>query len=148
MSRPHLTEMNVFQVTIKVKSRHVGGAFSKNNKCKSSTSQEEFFPRWICKISKSTFIFYFRSSYRCTCHILGTVYEIIHDSSSWPFRKERENMELHFGVKTAQGLLEFKCRNKVDKQKWVLGIQNLLQRRNLSEEAENSLRMLHINTSI
>lgn len=57
-------------------------------------------------------------------------------------------MELNFGVKTAQGLLEFKCRNKVDKQKWVLGIQNLLQRRSPFQEAENSLRMLNINKSI
>lgn len=37
LSRRHLTEIDVFQVTIKVKSRHVGGAFSKNNKCKYPT---------------------------------------------------------------------------------------------------------------
>ncbi|KAH6829866.1 hypothetical protein C2S53_005066 [Perilla frutescens var. hirtella] len=98
-----------YQVTIKVKSKHVGGAFSKNNKC--------------------------------------VLYEVIDDSNSWPFRKERENMEMYFGVKTAQGLLEFKCKNKIHKQKWVQGIQNLLQRRSRIEEAENSLRMLNIKKS-
>ncbi|KAI3468965.1 hypothetical protein Pfo_025628 [Paulownia fortunei] len=97
------------QVTIKLKSKHVGGAFSKNNKC--------------------------------------IVYEIIDESDGWPFRKERENMEVNFGVKTAQGLLEFKCKNKVHKQKWVQGIQKLLQRRSRFEEAKNSLRMLNINKS-
>ncbi|KAH6771738.1 auxin canalization protein [Perilla frutescens var. frutescens] len=98
-----------YQVTIKVKSKHVGGAFSKNNKC--------------------------------------VLYEVIDDSNSWPFRKERENMEMYFGVKTAQGLLEFKCKNKIHKQKWVQGIQNLLQRRSRIEEAENSLRMFNIKKS-
>ncbi|PIN19342.1 hypothetical protein CDL12_07982 [Handroanthus impetiginosus] len=98
------------QVTIKLKSKHIGGAFSKKNKC----------------------IFY----------------EVIDESSKWPFKKERENTEVYFGVKTAQGLLEFKCKNKVHKQKWVHGIQNLLQRTSRSEDAENSLRMLNINKSI
>ncbi|GFP87761.1 hypothetical protein PHJA_000919800 [Phtheirospermum japonicum] len=99
-----------YQVTIKLKSKHVGGAFSKNNKC--------------------------------------IVYEVIDKSDEWPFRKGRENMEVYFGFKTSQGLLEFKCKNKVHKQNWVYGIQKLLQRRSRFEEAENSLRMLHINKSI
>ncbi|KAK6157963.1 hypothetical protein DH2020_005277 [Rehmannia glutinosa] len=105
----HSNSPAFFMVIIKLKSKHVGGAFSKNNKC--------------------------------------IVYEVIDESGGWPFKKERENMEIYFGVKTAQGLLEFKCKNKVHKQKWVHGIQKLLQRRSRFEEAENSLRMLNINKS-
>ncbi|XP_011081321.1 VAN3-binding protein [Sesamum indicum] len=98
------------QVTIKLKSRHVGGAFSKNNK--------------------------------------SIVYEVIDESGGWPFTKERENMEVYFGVKTAQGLLEFKCKNKVHKQKWVNGIRKLLHRRSQFQEADDSERALNINKSI
>ncbi|KAL2472062.1 Plant protein of unknown function (DUF828) with plant pleckstrin-like proteiny-like region [Abeliophyllum distichum] len=98
------------QVIIKLKSKHVGGAFSKKNKC--------------------------------------IVYEVIDESAAWPFKKERENMELYFGVKTAQGLLEFKCKNKIHKQKWVDGIQRLLQKTSCIEETQNKLRMLNINKSI
>lgn len=77
----------------------------------------------------------------------GIVYEVIDESAAWPFRKERDNMELYFGVKTAQGLLEFKCKNKIHKQKWVDGIQRLLQRTSCIEETEHTLRMLNINKS-
>ncbi|KAL2489670.1 Plant protein of unknown function with plant pleckstrin-like proteiny-like region [Forsythia ovata] len=98
------------QVIIKLKSKHVGGAFSKKNKC--------------------------------------IVYEVIDESAAWPFKKERENMELYFGVKTAQGLLEFKCKNKIHKQKWVDGIQRLLQKTSCFEETQHTLRMLNINKSI
>lgn len=75
----------------------------------------------------------------------GAVYEVIEESDEWPFRKERVNMELYFGVKTGQGLLEFKCKNRVDKQRWVHGIQKLVHRATPLNEAENSLRMLNIN---
>ncbi|KAL3818216.1 hypothetical protein ACJIZ3_004121 [Penstemon smallii] len=98
------------QVTIELKSKHVGGAFSKKNKC--------------------------------------IVYEVIDESEGWPFRKERENMEVYFGVKTAQGLMEFKCKNKIHRQKWVDEVKRILQRRSCIEEAENSLRFLNINKSI
>lgn len=140
--------MIIFQVTIKVKSKHIGGAFSKNNKCKSPTFQQENFPRCIWKDSKPHIN---PTAIQLSIYIPtfpGILYEVISDSSSWPFRKERENMEMYFRVKTAQGLLEFKCKNKVHKQKWVHGIQNLLQRRSRFEEAENSLRMLNINKII
>ncbi|KAA8522215.1 hypothetical protein F0562_012888 [Nyssa sinensis] len=63
------------QVMIKLKSKHVGGAFSKKNKC--------------------------------------MVYGVSDETAASPFRKERENVELYFGVRTTQGLLEFKC-NKQD----------------------------------
>nr|GLL44954.1 VAN3-binding protein isoform X1 [Ipomoea trifida] len=99
-----------YQVVIKLKSKHVGGAFSKKNK--------------------------------------SIVYEVFDDTTAWPLKKEKENGEIYFGVRTAQALLEFKCKNKIHRQKWVDGIQNLLHRASSIEESENSLRMLNINKSI
>ncbi|XVF13404.1 hypothetical protein REPUB_Repub08aG0205000 [Reevesia pubescens] len=97
------------QVMIKLKSKHVGGAFSKNNKC--------------------------------------IVYGVCDETSAWPYRKERETSsdeELYFGLKTGQGLLEFKCKSKIHKQKWVDGIQNLLRQVSYAEAAELSLESLSI----
>ncbi|KAM7525555.1 hypothetical protein LguiA_015457 [Lonicera macranthoides] len=72
----------------------------------------------------------------------GVVYGVCNETAAWPFRKERENMEAYFGVKSAKGLIEFKCKNKIHKQNWVDGIQNLLCRTNTyMGEADNSLRL-------
>lgn len=97
------------QVVIKLKSKHVGGAFSKNNKC--------------------------------------VVYEVCDESEPWLFNKEIESLDLYLRVKTAQGLLEFKCKNKSHKQKWVDGIQKLLDKTSLYEDTEGSMTMLKINKS-
>ncbi|KAG7016883.1 hypothetical protein SDJN02_21994, partial [Cucurbita argyrosperma subsp. argyrosperma] len=55
--------------------------------------------------------------------------------------------EVYFGLKTAQGLLEFKCKNKIHKQSWVQGIQSLLHRVNCIETTR-SLQILSFNESI
>ncbi|CAI9274239.1 unnamed protein product [Lactuca saligna] len=81
--------INKSQVIIKLKSNHVGGAFSTKNK--------------------------------------GVVYGVCNEKGSWPYCKERENADTYFGVKTAKGLLEFKCKTNIHKQKWVDTIQYLLQ---------------------
>ena len=65
-------------------------------------------------------------------------------ASAWPFRKERENIEAYFGVKTAQGLLEFKCKNKIHKQNWVNGIQGLLRQVCCVEDLGCSLKFLNV----
>ncbi|KAI3727452.1 hypothetical protein L6452_16066 [Arctium lappa] len=92
------------KVIIKLKSNHVGGAFSTKNK--------------------------------------GVVYGVCNEKASWPFSKERENADAHFGIKTAKGLLEFKCKNKIHKQKWVDTIQYLLQRTSNIENIRHSMNML------
>ncbi|KAJ8754706.1 hypothetical protein K2173_011121 [Erythroxylum novogranatense] len=90
------------QVIIKIKSKHVGGAFSKKHKC--------------------------------------VVYGVCDETLAWPYRKERESSEeVYFGVKTAQGLWEFKCKSKIHKQKWVDDIQNLLRQVNCVEVPGRSL---------
>ncbi|XP_065857833.1 VAN3-binding protein [Euphorbia lathyris] len=95
------------QVMIKMKSKHVGGAFSKKHKC--------------------------------------IVYGVCDESSAWPYRKERESCEeVYFGVKTGQGLLEFKCKSKIHKQRWVDGIQNLLRQVSCFDATESSLELLSI----
>ncbi|XP_058191520.1 VAN3-binding protein isoform X1 [Rhododendron vialii] len=97
------------QVMIKIKSKHVGGAFTKKNKC--------------------------------------LVYGLCDETSAWPFRKERDQMEVYFGVKTGQGLLEFKCKNKIHKQNWVDGIRNLLRQACSIEDDERSIKFLNITKS-
>lgn len=70
------------------------------------------------------------------------------ESSAWPYKKKREiSDEVYFGLKTAQGLLEFKCKSKIHKQRWVDGIQNLLRQVNSLEPTELSLESLSINNS-
>ncbi|CAJ2645826.1 unnamed protein product [Trifolium pratense] len=99
-----------YQVKIKIKSKHIGGTFSKKNKC--------------------------------------VVYGVCNEDSAWPYQKEREaSEELYFGLKTAQGLLEFKSESKLQKQKWVDGIEFLLGRVNSAEATEKSMNFLNISTS-
>lgn len=98
------------QIIIKIKSKHVGGAFSKKHKC--------------------------------------VVYGVCDETTAWPYRKERESSEeVYFGLKTAQGLLEFKCKSKIHKQRWVDGIQSLLRQVSCVEATEPSLEFLNINNT-
>lgn len=99
------------QVMVKIKSKHVGGAFSKNHKC--------------------------------------IVYGVCDENGAWPYRKERESSEeVYFGLKTAQGLLEFKCKSKIHKQKWVDAILNLLRQVSSTDSTASSLELLSINNSM
>ncbi|XP_042504419.1 VAN3-binding protein-like [Macadamia integrifolia] len=88
------------QVMAKLKSKHVGGAFCKRDKC--------------------------------------TVYSVCDEISAWPTMKEKEGVEGDcFGLRTAQGLLEFRCKSKVQKQKWVDGIRSLLHQAGCIKETDN-----------
>ncbi|XP_038874832.1 VAN3-binding protein [Benincasa hispida] len=99
------------QVIASIKSKHVGGTFSKKNKC--------------------------------------VVYGLCDETSSWPYERKRDiSNEIYFGIKTAQGLLEFKCKNKIHKQSWVQGIQSLLHRANCIETTRRSLQILSFSESI
>ncbi|XP_043710402.1 VAN3-binding protein-like [Telopea speciosissima] len=96
------------QVMVKLKSKHVGGAFCKRDKC--------------------------------------TVYSVCDEISARPTMKEKEGVEGDcFGLRTAQGLLEFRCQSKVHKQKWVDGIKSLLRQAGCIKETENSMEFLNIN---
>ncbi|KAK9120610.1 hypothetical protein Syun_018227 [Stephania yunnanensis] len=96
------------QVVVKLKSKHVGGAFSKKKKC--------------------------------------VVYGVC-DGISIGKRRERDaNAEdsCYFGLKTAHGLLEFKCKSKISRQKWVDSIQDLLDHARSIEGSEKSFEMLPV----
>ncbi|GAB2300853.1 hypothetical protein Dimus_034887 [Dionaea muscipula] len=94
------------QVTIKLKSRHVPGVFSKD-KC--------------------------------------LVYGVSDQIATFPFpNKECDNVETYFGLRTAQGFLEFKCNNKNHKQQWVDGIQNLLYQVGSLESVDHSMGILNV----
>lgn len=79
----------------------------------------------------------------------SAVYGVCDENSAWPYMKERDiPEEVYFGLKTGQGLIEFKCRSKAHKQQWVDGIRNLLRRVSSLAETENSMRFLSISNSI
>ncbi|PRQ18225.1 putative pleckstrin-like, plant [Rosa chinensis] len=99
------------QVMIKLKRKHVGGAFAKKSK--------------------------------------SVVYGVCDENSAWPYMIERDiPEEVYFGLKTGQGLMEFKCRSKAHKQQWVDGIKNLLRRVSSVDEAERSIGLLSVSNSI
>ncbi|ONK73579.1 uncharacterized protein A4U43_C04F33110 [Asparagus officinalis] len=53
-----------------------------------------------------------------------------------------------FGLKTGQGLLEFECESKMNKQKWVDGVKNLLRQAKSDGDAdriEQPMELLKIN---
>ncbi|KAK4769702.1 hypothetical protein SAY87_030234 [Trapa incisa] len=78
------------------------------------------------------------------------VYGVCGETSAWPYRKEREkgSEEVFFGLKTGQGLLEFKCKNTAQKQRWVDGVQSLLQQGHWIESTEFSLQHLNMNDNL
>ncbi|KAI9124736.1 hypothetical protein K1719_004658 [Acacia pycnantha] len=77
------------------------------------------------------------------------VYGICDKDTAWPYQKEREaSEELYFGLKTRQGLLEFKCNSKLHKQQWVEGIESLVRQLNSLEATESSLETLSISNTI
>ncbi|KAI4303262.1 hypothetical protein MLD38_038912 [Melastoma candidum] len=58
------------------------------------------------------------------CVVFGVCDEI----STWPYRKERDTTEeVYFGLRTGKGFLEFKCKNKSHRQRWVDSVRNLLR---------------------
>lgn len=78
------------QVIAKLKSKHIGGAFSKKKK--------------------------------------SVVYGVYDDVPAWPHAGGDATKEAcHFGLRTAQGLLEFQCEGRAQRQDWVEAVKNLLR---------------------
>ena len=155
-----------FQVLIKIKSKHVGGALSKKHKGKNLPQcrfgifsiflqflfiftvsliyfAQHFFFSQISKYLRNNFCS-FRSEYLLL--LLGVVYGVCDETTAWRYIKERVSTEeVYFGIKTAQGLHEFECKSKVHKQRWVDDIKNLLQQVSYVEVTDRSLKCLSIN---
>ncbi|CAK9166091.1 unnamed protein product [Ilex paraguariensis] len=58
----------------------------------------------------------------------GVVSGVYRDIPAWPRGEWQDSNEqrAYFGIKTADRVIEFECRNKGDKQMWIEGIQHML----------------------
>lgn len=78
--------------------------------------------------------------------ILGVVYGVFDELQPWT-RQMRESTEekCYFGLRTAQGLIEFECENRSEKKNWVGGVQNLLRQvAGGTDRIEHSLESLKL----
>ncbi|KAF7085165.1 hypothetical protein CFC21_088641 [Triticum aestivum] len=107
------------QVIVKLKSKHIGGAFSKKKR--------------------------------------SVVYSVHDDMPAWPPGHEPCGMpdsataaseKRHFGLRTAQGLVEFECESRMHKQEWVESVKNLLrQAAGGTAQLEHSFESLRLSAS-
>ncbi|CAD6250029.1 unnamed protein product [Miscanthus lutarioriparius] len=105
------------QVIVKLKSKHIGGAFSKKKK--------------------------------------GVVYGVYDDIPAWPAHEgEGGGVQssapetCHFGLRTAQGLLEFQCESRAQRQDWVEAVKNLIRQvAGGTAQLEHSFESLRLSAS-
>ncbi|TKW40716.1 hypothetical protein SEVIR_1G264100v4 [Setaria viridis] len=103
------------QVIVKLKSKHIGGAFSKKKK--------------------------------------GVVYGVYDDIPAWPAHEGggapgSAAETCHFGLRTAQGLLEFQCESRAQRQDWVEAVKNLIRQvAGGTAQLEHSFESLRLSSS-
>ncbi|KAJ1280272.1 hypothetical protein BS78_04G218500 [Paspalum vaginatum] len=104
------------QVIVKLKSKHIGGAFSKKKK--------------------------------------GVVYGVYDDIPAWPAHDGAGGVSgsapetCHFGLRTAQGLLEFQCESRAQRQDWVEAVKNLVRQvAGGTAQLEHSFESLRLSAS-
>ncbi|XP_078155801.1 uncharacterized protein LOC144551622 isoform X2 [Carex rostrata] len=108
----HLKRVSVYinkksQVVLKLKSKHIGGALSKNKK--------------------------------------SVVYGVYNEMPPWvEYERDASGETSSFGLRTAQGLVQFECENSFTKQQWVDGVQNLLRQADDANQIEKSLESLKL----
>ncbi|WVZ74343.1 LOW QUALITY PROTEIN: hypothetical protein U9M48_022539 [Paspalum notatum var. saurae] len=114
----HWKQMAVYinkksQVIVKLKSKHIGGAFSKKKK--------------------------------------GVVYGVYDDIPAWPAHDGVSGSApetCHFGLRTAQGLLEFQCEGRAQRQDWVEAVKNLMRQvAGGTAQLEHSFESLRLSAS-
>uniref|UniRef100_A0A0D9VJ39 PH domain-containing protein n=1 Tax=Leersia perrieri TaxID=77586 RepID=A0A0D9VJ39_9ORYZ len=108
------------QVVVKLKSKHIGGAFSKKKKSVVYGVHDDL-PAWPAHVS----------------------------ASGVPPASETAVAEkCHFGLRTAQGVVEFQCENRAHKQNWVESVKNLLrQAAGGTAQLEHSFESLRLSAS-
>ncbi|XP_065030341.1 VAN3-binding protein-like [Musa acuminata AAA Group] len=76
----------------------------------------------------------------------SVVYGLYDGIPAWSGRaRECAEQRCYFGLRTAQGLIEFECENSVSKQKWVDGVHNLLREvSGEAEQIEDSMELLNL----
>ncbi|GJM86351.1 hypothetical protein PR202_ga02204 [Eleusine coracana subsp. coracana] len=107
------------QVIAKLKSKHIGGAFSKKKKS-----------------------------------VVYAVHDDIPIPAAWPHEGSRgdgtEGTEAccYFGLRTAQGLLEFQCESRAQRRDWVEAVKNLLRQvAGGTAQLEHSFEALRLSAS-
>lgn len=67
----------------------------------------------------------------------GVVLDVCSDIPAWAGREleDGNHKRGYFGIKTAERVIEFECRNKYDQHKWVQGISEMLIRRDSMSNA-------------
>ncbi|XP_020085030.1 VAN3-binding protein isoform X2 [Ananas comosus] len=76
----------------------------------------------------------------------SVIYGVYDELQPWT-RQVRESTEekCYFGLRTAQGLIEFECENRSEKKNWVGGVQNLLRQvAGRTDRIEHSLESLKL----
>ncbi|XP_065019322.1 VAN3-binding protein-like isoform X1 [Musa acuminata AAA Group] len=72
----------------------------------------------------------------------SVVYGVYDDVAAWP---ERAGERCCFGLRTAQGSIEFECENSTTKLRWVDGVQNLLKQvSGDAEHVEHAMELLKL----
>uniref|UniRef100_A0ACD5YX56 Uncharacterized protein n=1 Tax=Avena sativa TaxID=4498 RepID=A0ACD5YX56_AVESA len=106
------------QVIVKLKSKRIGGAFSKKKR--------------------------------------SVVYGVHDDTPAWPGHGSvgmpdsgtAASEKRHFGLRTAQGLVEFECESRMHMQEWVESVKNLLrQAAGGTAQLEHSFQSLRLSAS-
>jgi Plant pleckstrin homology-like region len=73
----------------------------------------------------------------------GVVYGVYNEIPPWAEHERDVTGESNtFGLRTAQGLVQFECENSFIKQQWVDAVQNLLRQAD-DAKSENSLESLN-----
>ncbi|KAK8513611.1 hypothetical protein V6N12_052788 [Hibiscus sabdariffa] len=115
-----------WQVVVKLKSKHMGGTYTKKRKCKLSLIGS--YLRLIDFRIKLSLPVLTEFTPCFPGVILG-----VHDGiPAWPGREKEDNSEqrAYFGIKTAERIIEFECRSRSDKQMWTDGIRLMLNYHN------------------
>lgn len=104
------------QVVAKMKSKYMARTFTKKKTCKQ-----------ILKHREVTFLSLPLSTVLRHSLVAGIVSGVYCDISAWPRREDGGNeSKAYFGIKTADRIIEFECRNNDDKQMWMEGIQHMV----------------------
>ncbi|GAV84616.1 LOW QUALITY PROTEIN: Auxin_canalis domain-containing protein/PH_2 domain-containing protein, partial [Cephalotus follicularis] len=104
-----------WQVVTKLKSKHMGGTFTK----KKSVSKI-LIPRKNHYLVSSAL-----SAKLSHAMLAGVVSGVCVDIPVWPGRESNEQ-RAYFGIKTNERIIEFESKSKGDKQMWVDGILHML----------------------
>jgi hypothetical protein len=107
------------QVIVKLKSKHVGGAFSKKKRSVVYGVHDDTPAPWPG-----------------------------HGSVGMPDSATAASEKRHFGLRTAQGLVEFECESRMHMQEWVDSVKNLLrQAAGGTAQLEHSFQSLRLSAS-